>query len=58
MGVKLFSFVHEQNVGCREVVVHTLGFARANERAPHWLDSDTHVQSVLICELEEPRGPP
>jgi hypothetical protein len=38
--------------------VHTFWFARTNERAPHWLDSDTHVQSVLACELDELRGPP
>jgi hypothetical protein len=56
--VNFFSFVRDQNVGCGEVVVHTLWLAKANEPAPHWLDSDTHVQSVLICELEEPRGPP
>jgi hypothetical protein len=38
--------------------VHTLWLARANEPALHWLDSDTRVQSVLVCELVEPRGPP
>jgi hypothetical protein len=38
--------------------VHTLWLAMANELAPHWLDSDTRVQSVPACELDEPRGPP
>jgi hypothetical protein len=54
----IFSFVSDQNLGCREVVVHTLWLAKANEPVPHWLDSDTRVQSVLACELVEPRGPP
>jgi hypothetical protein len=38
--------------------VQTLWLARANEPTPHWLDLDTRVQSVLACELVEPRGPP
>jgi hypothetical protein len=38
--------------------VQTLWLARANEPAPYWLDSNTCVQSVLACDLVEPRGPP
>jgi hypothetical protein len=33
------------------VVFHILWLARANEHAPHWLDSHTRVQIVLPFEL-------
>jgi hypothetical protein len=32
--------------------------AKANEPAPHRLDSQTRVQIVLALELVEPKGPP
>jgi hypothetical protein len=38
--------------------VHSPWLARANEPAPHRLDSHTRVQIVLVCELVEPKGPP
>jgi hypothetical protein len=38
--------------------VHSRWLARANEPAPHRLESRTHVQIVLTCELVEPRGTP
>jgi hypothetical protein len=45
-------------MGCGEVVVHSPWLAKANEPAPHRLDSHIGVQIVLACELVEPRGPP
>jgi hypothetical protein len=38
--------------------MHSPWLARANELAPHRLDSHTRAQIVLTCELVEPRGPP
>jgi hypothetical protein len=35
--------------------VHSPWLAKANEPAPHRLDSHTRVQIVLACELVEPR---
>jgi hypothetical protein len=55
-GLVLF-LVRYQNLGCGEVVVHSPWLARANELAPHRLDSHTRVKIVLACELVEPRGP-
>jgi hypothetical protein len=40
------------------VVFHSAWLARANEPIPHWLDLDICIQSVLACELVEPKGPP
>jgi hypothetical protein len=45
-GLIIFFFVCDQNLGYGEVVVHILWLARANELAPHRLDSHTHVQIV------------
>jgi hypothetical protein len=36
--------------------MHSPWLARANELAPHRLDSHTRVQILLACELVEPRG--
>jgi hypothetical protein len=43
-----FFLVCDQNLGCKEVVVHTLWLVRANEPPPHWLDLDTCVQVCLL----------
>ena len=40
------------------MVVQILWLVRAIEPALHWLDLDTSFQSMLACELVEPKGPP